>query len=379
MSKELYIAMTLDIIPKETTEIYDTPIVQQTAFWTKVKQRLGVNSRAFDFKAYNRDLYLDVGGYSSTRSDVIFFLQRLNANESIAYFPYGPEVEPSEENQGRFLEELSESLRPYLPHECIALRYDLNWRSHWCKEGDFDEQGHWKGLPETPVQEFQMNYNTRTWNLRKSNSNILPSNTILLDLQCSEELILARMKPKTRYNIKVAQRKGVQVRSEEIGKLGVWYKLYRETAARNGLNVNDKLYFQSVFAARMEAVGDVQVKLLIAYADDVPLAAMFLVMSAHRATYLYGASSSEKRNLMPTYALQWEAIRTAKTNSCAEYDLFGVAPCPDPSHPMYGLYKFKQGFGGELFRQMGCWDYPLNEERYDVLRACEMRSKGYYR
>ena len=63
-----------------------------------------------------------------------------------------------------------------------------------------------------------MNYNTRTWNLRKSNSNILPSNTILLDLQCSEELILARMKPKTRYNIKVAQRKGVQVRSEEIGK-----------------------------------------------------------------------------------------------------------------------------------------------------------------
>ena len=190
---------------------------------------------------------------------------------------------------------------------------------------------------------------------------------------------MARMKPKTRYNIKVAQRKGVQVRSEEIGKLGVWYKLYRETAARNGLNVNDKLYFQSVFAARMEAVGDVQVKLLIAYADDVPLAAMFLVMSAHRATYLYGASSSEKRNLMPTYALQWEAIRTAKTNSCAEYDLFGVAPCPDPSHPMYGLYKFKQGFGGELFRQMGCWDYPLNEERYDVLRACEMRSKGYYR
>ena len=110
--------MTLDITPKETAEIYETPIVQQTAFWTKVKRRLGVDSRAFDFKAYNRDLYLDVGGYSSTRSDVIFFLQRLNANESIAYFPYGPEVEPSEENQGRFLEELSESLRPYLPREC---------------------------------------------------------------------------------------------------------------------------------------------------------------------------------------------------------------------------------------------------------------------
>ena len=64
---------------------------------------------------------------------------------------------------------------------------------------------------------------------------------------------------------------------------------------------------------------------------------------------------------MPTYALQWEAIRRAKAAGCLEYDMFGVAPQPDPTHPMYGLWKFKHGFGGEIFHQLGCWDYPLLE------------------
>ena len=123
----------------------------------------------------------------------------------------------------------------------------------------------------------------------------------------------------------------------------------------------------------------VQVKLLVACFDDTPLAAMFLILSAHRATYLYGASSSRMRNLMPTYALQWRAMQIAKENCCSEYDMFGIAPCPDPSHPMYGLYKFKQGFGGDVYHQLGCWDYPLEKEKYDYFCACEMNMQGYYR
>lgn len=69
---------------------------------------------------------------------------------------------------------------------------------------------------------------------------------------------------------------------------------------------------------------------------------MFLVLSAHRATYLYGASSSSMRNLMPTYALQWKAMQIAKKCDCTEYNMFGVSPNPDPSHPMYGLYRFNK-------------------------------------
>lgn len=339
-----------------------------------------MNSRAFDFSIRNSDIYTNVGGFSYTHADVVMFFQYLNHEDYIAYFPYGPEIEPSEENQGAFLENLSESLRSYLPKHCIALRYDLNWKSHWCKEDDFDEDGNWVGLPEKEFQEFNLNYGTCNWNLKKANTNVLPANTIILDLARDEETILAGMRPKTRYNIRLSQRKGLEVKQVGIEGLNVWYDLYTETAHRNGLHLNDIGYFYSMFSSKMECSDDeVQVKLLIAYFDKIPLAAMFLVLSSHRATYLYGASSSLFRNLMPTYALQWEAMRIAKANHCLEYDMFGIAPNPEPSHPMYGLYKFKHGFGGTIYHQLGCWDYPLEEDKYACFQAYEMNMQGYYR
>lgn len=79
------------------------------------------------------------------------FFQQLNSEDYIAYIPYGPEIEPSEANQGEFLEELSEELRSFLPKNCIAMRYDLNWESHWCKQEDFDSDGNWIGAAEKRV------------------------------------------------------------------------------------------------------------------------------------------------------------------------------------------------------------------------------------
>lgn len=81
---------------------------------------------------------------------------------------------------------------------------------------------------------------------------------------------------------------------------------------------------------------------------------------------------------MATYALQWRAIQEAKAAGCLEYDLFGVSPSADPSHPLYGLYRFKRGFGGELYHRMGCWDYPLDENDYESCAAAEMNSQGYH-
>jgi len=371
--------MLIDLEQKEIADIYSTPIFQQTSFWCNVKHKLGIQSDAFEFKVRNSDLYSNVGGYAYTNADFIVLYQRLNADECIAYIPYGPEIEPSEENQGNFLEELSECLRSYLPKSCIAIRYDLNWESHWCKESDYDENGIWKGEPEKTYQELQLNFNTCNWNLKKSNGNVLPKNTLMLNLRDDNDTILSRMKPKTRYNIHLSERKEIEVRSVGIEQLDAWYRLYCETAYRNGLHVNSLNYFRSVLAAKMDDTDkDVNVKLLIAYLGDEPLAAMFLVISSHRTTYLYGASSSEHRNLMPTYALQWKAIQIAKSMNCCEYDFFGISPRPDPSHPMYGLYRFKRGFGGDIFHHLGCWDYPLDQEKYQILQAYEMNSHGYY-
>lgn len=372
--------MEIQIEPKQIIDAYSTPIVQQTSFWSKVKERLGLVSSAYEFKVRNRDIYEGVGGFSCTNADFILFFQYLNQEDYLAYVPYGPEVEPSENNQGAFLEELSEILKSYLPKNCIALRYDLNWESHWCKEEDFDEDGTWIGLPKSEFQEIKLNYGTCNRNLRKANTNILPANTIVLDLTQKESDLLQRMKPKTRYNIKLALRKGVEVRSMGIEGLKIWYDLYHETALRNGLFINDYLYFETMFASKMEGEdNEVKVQLLVAYYDGIPLSAMFLVLSSYRATYLYGASSSQMRNVMSTYALQWKAIQIAKANNCFEYDMFGIAPSPNSSHPMYGLYKFKQGFGGEIYHQLGCWDYPIEEDKYNYFSACEMNMQGYYK
>lgn len=204
--------MQLTVEPKDVSDAYSTPIVQQTSFWSRVKANLGMRSKAFEFSVRNSDLYTDVGGWSRTNADLLMFAQYCSSDEYVAYLPYGPEIEPSEENQGRFLEELSECLRSYLPKGCLAIRYDLNWQSHWCKEGDFDAEGNWRGCPRKEFQEMHMNYGTATWNLFKANMNVLPSDTIVVDLCGTEEQILASMKPKTRYNIGLARRKGVEVR-----------------------------------------------------------------------------------------------------------------------------------------------------------------------
>lgn len=371
--------MTIDVEKKAIQDVYHTPIVQQTAFWSEVKQQQGVVSNAFDFKVKNGDIYTNIGGRSYTQADFLILLQSLNQEYTMAYVPYGPEVEPSEECQGRFLEELSEILRSYLPRKCIAIRYDLNWQSHWNKEDDYDETGRWIGPPEKRYQEFHLNYNTILWNLKRANSDILPSNTVFLDLRPDEDVLLSRMRPKTRYNIHLSERKGIRVRRVGMEELPIWYALYQDTARRNGIFLNDMDYFHTVLTARADnTASPAQVELLLAELDGEPLAAMFLVLSEHRGTYLYGASSSFQRNCMPTYALQWEAMKIARASGCTEYDMFGVAPGPDPSHPMYGLYKFKMGFGGELYHQMGCWDYPLDKERYALFQASEMNSQGYH-
>lgn len=372
--------MIVKIEKKEIRDVYKTAIIQQTAFWSEVKQQQGINSKAFDFKVNENQLFANSGSKSSLVSDLLVLIQQIDNEHSIAYVPYGPEIEPAAENQGLFLEELSESLRSFLPKKCIMIRYDLAWESQWANETDsYDENGLWLGPPEKKYQEFRFNFNTQNWNLKKANSDILPSNTVFLDLKKDSETLLKRMKPKTRYNINLSTRKGVAVRKIGLEDLDVWYVLYRETARRNAIHLNELEYFRTVLTAEAnETASPADVELLLAEIDGTPLAAMFLVITGNRGTYLYGASATENRNYMATYALQWEAMNIAKKRGCTEYDLFGVAPRPDPSHPMYGLYKFKTGFGGELHHGMGCWDYPLDETMYGFYSAAEMKAKGYH-
>jgi len=372
--------MLTNIRPKDTDELYATPILQQTAFWSAVKSSLGANTIAINFSSRKSDLFTTTDDRSPIISDVLIILQQIDRHHSVAYVPYGPELEPTDELQGLFLEELSESLRAYLPQNCILIRYDLCWESWWAKESDhFDEDGIWKGEPDSPAQEFRFNFNTQHWNFKKAPTNILPSHTVYLDLTPDGDTLLKRMKPKTRYNIGLSQRKGVSIQTMGMEGMDIWYGLYKETAERNHILLNDIKYFEAVLSARADNTrSPADVRLLVAEKEAKPLAAMFLVITKNRGSYLYGASSSAQRNLMATYALQWEAIGQSKAAGCTEYDMFGISPNPNPTHPLYGLYKFKAGFGGDIYHSLGCWDYPLNNELYTLFRASELHSQGYH-
>ena len=372
--------MNLRIDKKRINNINRTSIFQQSAFWAKVKQKHGVESKAFDIKVDSEEIFNKPKTNSTVVDDILILLSDLDSEHKIAYVPYGPILKPSEENQGIFLEELSESLRPHLPNECLMLRYDLLWESLWAKDkSNYKENGEWVGPPSKVNQEIRLNFNTNNWNLKKANTNILPSDTIFIDLKKDHQQLLKEMKPKTRYNINLSQRKGVKVRKAGLEELEIWYKLYEDTCKRSRIYLHDIEYFQAVLSTKLKDVNSTAtVELLIAEVNEEPLAAMFLVYSGQRAAYLYGASSSTKRNYMATYALQWEAIKNAKVRGCIEYDMFGIASKPEPSHPLYGLYRFKKGFGGNILHRMGCWDYPLNSELYQGYRTAEMTSQGYH-
>jgi hypothetical protein len=372
--------MLSDISCKEERELLSTPIVQQTAYWSAVKQKLGDQPLAFSFRIDRTFINRWSGKAGSIVSDLLVVVHKLDFRHSIAYVPYGPELEPEEEYQGLFLEELSECIRPYLPEGCIVIRYDLCWESYWAKGGDdYDGRGDWKGEPGIHSQEFRFNHGTVNWNFKKAHHNILPSHTVFLDLKRNSEDILGAMKPKTRYNIRLAGKKGVTVKDAGLQSLDVWYRLYSETAKRNNICLGGIEYFRAVLQTNAgDSMSPADVSLLVACLDDIPLAAMFLVVSGQRSYYLYGASSSSHRNLMAPYALQWAAINLSRDKGCSEYDMFGVSPNPDPLHPMYGLYRFKTGFGGRLYHRMGCWDYPLSEEKYNEFRSAEMRSPGFH-
>ena len=367
---------------KEFQEIKPANIPTQTAFWAKVKNHQGFIPKGFQLIVSEDLLHPSSPGTHSIEDDLLILIRYFNATQYYAYVPYGPKIRPDFENYGVFLEELSEVLRPQLPPGCVFIRYDLPWENPWAREPDFyTEDGDWKGPPSRYAQEFRLNFNTNNWNLQKSPGDVLPTNTFFLDLKPEPGEMLDRMKPKTRYNIRLSMRRGVKVNEYGIDKLNTWYALYADTARRNRMNLLPKDYFISVLKHQANPVAGkrgVRVSLLMADYKGEFLAAMFLVLSSKRGTYLYGASSSGNRQLMGTYLVQWEAINLARQFGCTEYDMFGCAPNGNRAHPMHGLYRYKRGFGGRLYHRMGCWDYPLIPEAYLVFKAMEGTQPGYH-
>jgi peptidoglycan pentaglycine glycine transferase (the first glycine) len=201
----------------------------------------------------------------------------------------------------------------------------------------------------------------RSW--RPSLEQIQFRNTIEIPLDPTEEQLLAGMKQKTRYNIRLAERKGVVVRPGTADDFPVIAAMYAETAARDGFAVRPAAYYLDGWQTLHEAG---MAHPLLAEVEGQAVAAVILVRFGERAIYMYGASRNEARERMPNYLLQWEAIRWAKNQGCTVYDLWGAPDEFDETDRMWGVWRFKAGFNGEVVRFIGAWDYVARPILYYV-------------
>ena len=328
--------------------------VLQSALWGRFKQRFGWRAQPLRWKA---------AGSGGT----LLTLTRSTPLGPLVYVPGSPPApSPVPAKSARMLQDLAPEITfqgrfrnsPPVPRP-IVVRYDLPW----------------------PVVAGETLL-AATGQLYRAPVDVQPTSTVLVPLLEDEERLLARMKSKTRYNIRLARRRGVAVTvataAQALGApLADWYRLYRSTAERHRITTHSAAYFSALFELAAEAEQQ-ELYLLSAHYRGELVGAVVVSVCGGTARYLYGASAPRHREVMANYALQWEAMRVARERRCRVYDLYGIPPAADPQHPWFGLYRFKTGFGGDIVHCRGCWDYALRPLHYRLLRQAELLRHRYY-
>lgn len=374
--------MNLEPLPSGES-LPECPDFLQSDFWAAFKE-------SFGWKALRFRMEIAAGGKGKEEAGLLVLLRGLPFGFSFAYVAHGPHLDatgmPADpsglsleysanaassdwgaEPQKAFAERLLDiaaCLGKRIPRRCVFIRFDLP---------------HYRERPMG--QAFPAPF-------RKAVYDVQPPDTVVIDLRPGEDAILAAMKPKWRYNVKLAEKKGIDIElldAKEAGDGDVdaaiddFYDLYRETARRDRIALHGKDYYLKLFRLAAEFPGAPRLRLYRARHEGATLAAIIVLIGRTQAVYLYGASSNEGRNLMPAYALQWRAMRDAKAAGCDGYDLFGIPPDDDPRHPMHGLYRFKTGFGGRILHRLGCHDYPVMPAAYAAFRLAEGLRAFWYK
>lgn len=305
----------------------------QMTNWATLKGRFGWSSRR---------VWLRQEGKLAAGAQILFRTAALGLVK-VAYIPHGPLVDWRDEAQVDLL--FNQIDFAMYEHRAGFLSFEpLLW------QGELPE---WEAICH------------RLGNV-PSSATVQPPQTILVDLRPSVDDILAAMKQKTRYNIRLAARKGVTVRQGDLQDIPIFNALMRLTGQRDGFGVHAPEYYQAAY----ELFSPDKVALFVAEYEARPLAAIMVFRWGETAAYLYGASSNEHRELMPNYAVQWMAMQWAKEQGCTVYDLWGIPDAPEAeleenftgrSDGLWGVYRFKRGFGGEVQRTVGTWERPYNK------------------
>ncbi len=317
--------------------------VLQTSRWAQLKAGFGWSA--------DRVVLTAPDGVVVAGASLLF--RRLPWGQTLAYAPKGPLVNWADPQEARrLLDAVQESCRR---HHAALLKIEPE-------------------LEASPVLAERL----ASLGLRASAQRVQPLSTIHVALTPDEDAILSRMKPKWRYNIRLAERKGVTVRQAELADLPAIQGLLEQTGARDGFSVHSVAYYRK--ATELFAP-DGSMTWLLAEHEGRLLAAIAVFASGSMAWYMWGASSDADRNLMPNHALQWAAMCWARARGCQVYDLWGipdeVGDDPDAyadpeswgGDGLWGVYRFKQGFGGRVVRYIGAWDAPISPLGHSLYRA----------
>lgn len=352
----------------------ETDILFQSGFWA-----------AFREKGENRSL-----AFLTEANDVHFPLVVLTrtgvSGDRYAYVPRGPAGSFDEEDRGIALETVAEALRPWLPDDTVCVRFDTGFPSAYIGHDYWTDKGHWRGAPRAEIREMRMNAGTKHGRLRKAPLDHLSPDTVIIDLDCDDRTLLGRMRQTTRNCVRRSLRSDLEFRRGGIELLDSWHRLYADTAERKKFYGEGKPYFERLFTCAAEyderqlafleegsgqTTRGPEFQIFSAWMKGHLVAGALTGISGRSAYYLYAGSSTEYREYMANYGLQWHIMDYARSRGCVQYDLMGVPPNGDPNHSMYGLYTFKTGLGGHVVHYAGCWDYPYDASGYSRLRNAE--------
>lgn len=336
------------------------PHLLQTSEWAALKSEVGWKNIQQSWEEDSR------AAAAASILKRTFRLGGVGPEISILYVPRGPLLDWSRED---LVEKVMASLEQLCSKEkaiFIKLDAEIPLGTGVPGEKSFSECPTGRRVSDLLIR--------RGW--RISPEQIQFRNTMMLDLDGDEDAWLARMKQKTRYNVRLAAKNGVSVRRATADELALLYQMYAETSVRDGFVIRGQEYYLDVWTRFMDAG---KAHPLVAEVDGQIVAGLVLFTFGSRAWYLHGMSTQHHREKMPNYLLQWEAMRLSKSLGCETYDLWGAPDEFAPEDRMFGVFRFKEGLGAQVVRTPGAWDYVCNKPLYFAYMKVLPRVLGWMR